>query len=161
MCTQGKIMRLCTCDGSIVDQSNKWELCSGRYRRRFVVGSYRGNMVDERGPSTLVILVKLLTLPLRPLLYLLIWLLEFITQKPVLLVVARFISEKHNLLYQLNNFDVFDFEYEPVNTDTLSITVNDKYYHFEFRRGGWVFAKRDAWSLLEQPHVAQGVVVKK
>lgn len=160
MCEQGKIMRLCACDGSTVDQKNAWKLFS--VRNSGPSGPYFvGRFLPPQEQGGLEFLVMILFLLLVLPLYLLILLYEFLSQKLTLLFVARFVSEKHNLLYQLNKFNVFDFEYEPENYDTLSIAINNKHYHFEFRRGSWVLAKTDVSDLLMKRLVAKGAILKK
>ena len=49
----------------------------------------------------------------------------------------RFDSQEQYLLDQLNHFDPFDFNYIPKEGDQLTITWNDKEYHFVVKGFRW------------------------
>ena len=131
MCEQGRIMRLCACESDILDEKNMWIL----YSTRRVIGLF---LVANQRLSALQAFFYILASPLWLLAFLLMWLLG----KPYSSKLLGIFSNSHLILYQLNSFDVFDFEYVPKRGDVLVVYLNGKKHSFRFERSRWVMSSK-------------------
>jgi hypothetical protein len=131
MCEQGRVMRLCACDGDTLDEKNMWIL----YSKRHVIGRF---LVANDRLRTLQALFYILVFPLWLFAIMILWLLGKLNSSKLLGVF----SNSYLILYQLNSFDVFDFEYVPTQGDVLVVYLNGKKHSFRFERGGWVVSSK-------------------
>lgn len=131
MCEEGRIMRLCACDSDTLDEKNMWIL----YSTERVIGRF---LLPNHRLSALLASFYILASPLWLFALLLMWLLG----KPYTAKLLGVFSNSYLILYQLNSFDVFDFEYVPTQGDVLVVYLNGKRHSFRFERGGWVITSK-------------------
>ena len=78
-------------------------------------------------------------------------------KEPCICVQPFHFSFKPRILEDLNNKDVFDFNYEAKNGDELTIFLDDHSFAFEYQDGKFIVAPED-YSFTPRIEVMQGAV---